>query len=524
MSLTPTGSRDRSGPPYLLHHLLDRGPDAPGRLALIDGERTLDYGDFAAATRHCAVALIRAGLKRGDRVVIVLPKSIEECWAIFGTSRAAGVFIPVNTLLRGPQIRHIVADSGARIVITDRALRDDLAAALQGLDDIAVLVAQDMLGNGHAEIPDDAGEASIGEDLAAILYTSGSTGLPKGVMLSHRNLLAGTRIVRTYLGITGEDRILSILPFSFDYGLNQLLTAVEQRAVTVLFSFKLGDEIVRALHEHAITGLAGVPTIWAILTKAAPQLAQAPPPALRYVTNSGGRVPEETVRRLRELLPQTRIFLMYGLTEAFRSTFLPPEEIDRRPTSIGRAIPECEVFAVTREGRRAKAGEPGILVHRGPTVSLGYWTRPEDTARVLKPHPFRPATEGGEVVCYSGDLVVMDEDGYFSFVGRDDAMIKSSGYRISPTEVEEAIMATGLFRQVAVIGLPDPYAGQTVHAVAVAASPAVDLPAVLRTLAESLPPYMVPRDIELVDALPVTGNGKVDYRELVSQRGEHASR
>ena len=515
-------------PPYLLHHILDCSPAAASTAAVIDGERTLTYGDFAGASGRCARALRGAGLQRGDRVVIVLPKSIEECWAIFGTSRAGGVFVPVNTLLRGPQIRHIVADSGARIVITSRAQHDEVAAALDGLENIAVLVAPDLLGNGHDTAGGDAGAADeaepcIGEDLAAILYTSGSTGMPKGVMLTHRNLLAGTRIVRTYLGITGADRILSILPFSFDYGLNQLLTAVEQGALTVLCTFKLGDDIVRALRDHAITGLAGVPTIWAILTRAAPSLARTPLPALRYVTNSGGRVPQETVRRLREVLPQTRIFLMYGLTEAFRSTYLPPEEVDRRPTSIGRAIPECEVFAVTREGQRAKPGDPGILVHRGPTVSLGYWNRPEDTARVLKPHPFRPATEGGELVCYSGDLVVQDEDGYFSFVGRDDAMIKSSGYRISPTEVEEALMATGLFRQVAVIGMPDPFAGQVVHAVAVAGSPPVDQAAVLRTLSQNLPQYMVPRAIEVVDALPVTGNGKVDYRELVRQRSEHAA-
>ncbi len=515
-------------PPYLLHHILDASPAASAAPAVIDGERTLTYGELAAASRRCAGALRRAGLQRGDRVVLVLPKSLEECWAIFGTSRASGVFVPVNTLLRGPQIRHIVADSGARLVITSAALRGDVAAALAGLDGVAILVAPDLLGNGHDAAGEhaptgDEAEPCIGEDLAAILYTSGSTGMPKGVMLTHRNLLAGTRIVRTYLGITGSDRILSILPFSFDYGLNQLLTAVEQGALTVLFSFKLGDDIVRALKEHAITGLAGVPTIWAILTRAAPSLARTPLPALRYVTNSGGRVPQETVRLLRERLPQTRIFLMYGLTEAFRSTYLPPEEVDRRPTSIGKAIPECEIFAVTRDGQRAKPGEPGILVHRGPTVSRGYWNRPEDTARVLKPHPFCPAAEGGEVVCYSGDLVVQDEDGYFSFVGRDDAMIKSSGYRISPTEVEEAIMATGLFRHVAVIGLPDAFAGQIVHAVAVAASPSIDPAAVLRTLAADLPQYMVPRAIELVDALPVTGNGKVDYRELVRERGEHAA-
>lgn len=506
--------------PYLLHHLLEASEGAAARTAVIERDRAISYGEFAAAAKGCAAALLDAGLQRGDRVVIFLPHGIAQCWAIFGASRASGVFIPANVLLRGTQVRHIVEDSGARVVVTNAALADGLAEALQGLPDVRILRVEDIQ-EGNTSVRHE-GEPGIGEDLAAILYTSGSTGAPKGVMLSHRNLIAGTRIVRSYLAITGEDRILSVLPFSFDYGLNQLLTAVEQRATLVTLSFRLGDELVRALRDHAITGLAGVPTIWAILTRAAPSLGKTPLPALRYITNSGGAVPSQTVRRLRALLPDTRIFLMYGLTEAFRSTFLPPEEIDRRPTSIGKAIPETEIFAVTVDGRRAKAGEPGILVHRGPTVSLGYWNRPEDTARVLRPHPFRAAAQGGETVCYSGDLVVQDEDGFFSFVGRNDAMIKSSGYRISPTEVEEAVMATGLFRQVAIIGVPDAFAGQKVHAVAVAAAAPVDIAAALRKVAEVLPAFMVPREIEVVDALPVTANGKIDYKELVRQRAEHA--
>jgi acyl-CoA synthetase (AMP-forming)/AMP-acid ligase II len=209
---------------------------------------------------------------------------------------------------------------------------------------------------------------------------------------------------------------------------------------------------------------------------------------------------------------------MYGLTEAFRSTYLPPEEVDRRPNSIGKAIPECEVFPATEDGRRAAPGEPGILVHRGPTVSLGYWNRPEDTARVLRRNPLRSADVGGDIVCWSGDRVVEDEEGYLYFVARDDAMIKSSGYRISPTEVEEVLMGSKMFRQVAVIGLPDEWVGQRVHAVAVADSGPVDTAAALQSAAAVLPPYMVPRTIELVKELPMNPNGKVDYRRLTAER------
>lgn len=500
----------------LLHHLL--APHAESdRRALVHGARELDYRGFALEVDRFAAALVGAGVERGDRVAIFLPRGIEECVAIFAVSRAMGVFVPINALLRGPQISHIVADCTARAVITSRGLAPMLAECLEGVFDTRILLVEEM-----AEAPSiSLKDTNIGEDLAAILYTSGSTGRPKGVMVSHRNLLAGTRIVRSYLAITPDERILSILPFSFDYGLNQLLTAVEKGALVVIQTFRFGDEIVRTLRDHEITVLAGVPTIWAILTKAAPLLHKTALPHLRTITNSGGAVPSNTVADLRKLLPRTNVVLMYGLTEAFRSTYLPPEELDRRPTSIGKAIPECEIFIVTEDGRRAGPGEPGILVHRGPTVSLGYWNRPEETAKVLRQNPFRSRDEGGDIVCYSGDLAVEDEDGFFSFIGRNDAMIKSSGYRISPSEVEEAIMATGRFRQVAVIGLPDDFAGQKLHAVAVALEPDTATAPVLQTVAGLLAAYMVPRALELVEALPVTPNGKVDYRQLVRERTEN---
>jgi acyl-CoA ligase (AMP-forming) (exosortase A-associated) len=501
--------------PVLLHDLLTATAARAGdRTAIVDGERSLTYGDLDRASAQIAAAIAHDGALRGDRIGILLPKSFHECAAIFAVSRAGGVFIPINPVLKPQQIAHILKDSEARCLVTSSAEARKLidgAGPLPGLQIIAVDDLGDQRSGG-------APAGGIGEDLAAILYTSGSTGTPKGVMLSHRNLLAGTRIVRTYLGIGAEDRILSILPYSFDYGLNQLLTVVEQGATIVLGSFQLGDQIVSALAEHRITGLAGVPTIWAILTKAAPALQKTPLPHLRYITNSGGAVPEATVKRLAAILPATQIFLMYGLTEAFRSTFLPPDQVARRPTSIGKAIPECEVFPVTADGRRAKPGEPGILVHRGPTVSLGYWRRPEDTARVLKPNPLRAAHEGADVVCYSGDLVVEDEDGFLYFVGRQDAMIKSAGYRISPTEVEDDLMSTGAFRQVAVIGLPDEWVGQKVCAVGVALNGAVDTAAVLKQAAATLPGHMVPARIDVVDALPQTPNGKVDYKALVAER------
>lgn len=327
--------------PTLLHHLLE-GAGADDSSAIVEGGETLTYGGFRVRVAALAERLARLGLRPGDRVAILLPKSIRECVAIFAASAAGGVFVPIHPSLRPRQVHHIVADSGARVLLTDAAHAAGLEGALDDLSDLRIL---------DGETGDDAAALVPGEPapegLAAILYTSGSTGLPKGVMLSHANLIAGTRIVRTYLGINPADRLLSVLPFSFDYGLNQLLTSVEQGARIVLLTPRLGDDVVRALEAHRITVLAGVPTLWTLLTRAAPHLAKADLSALRAITNSGGSLALPTIERLRTRLPHTAVVLMYGLTEAFRSTYLPPEEIDRRPDSIGRAIPETEIFAVT---------------------------------------------------------------------------------------------------------------------------------------------------------------------------------
>ncbi|PXW56922.1 AMP-binding protein [Methylobacterium sp. B4] len=498
--------------PTLLHHLLE-GAGADDHPAIVDGADSLSYGALRARVAALAQRLRRLGLRPGDRIAILLPKSIRECVALFAVSAAGGVFVPIHPSLRPRQVRHIVADSGARALLTDPVHAAGLEGSLDDLPGLAILESED----GEGATPLAPGEPAP-PGLAAILYTSGSTGLPKGVMLSHENLIAGTRIVRTYLGIGRKDRILSVLPFSFDYGLNQLLTSVEQGARIVLLTPRLGDDVVRALEAHRITLLAGVPTLWTLMTRAAPHLAKADLSALRAITNSGGSLAVPTIERLRARLPQTAIVLMYGLTEAFRSTYLPPDEIDRRPDSIGRAIPETEIFAVTQEGRRARPGEPGILHHRGPTVSMGYWKRPEDTARVLVPDPFPQAGREPGLVCRSGDLVVEDADGFFRFIGREDTMIKTQGFRVSPTEVEAALMETGAFRAAAVIGLPDPSLGQRIHAVTVPAEDAPGTADVLQTLRRALAPHLVPRTIEAVSALPTTPNGKVDYKRLTAER------
>jgi acyl-CoA ligase (AMP-forming) (exosortase A-associated) len=518
---------------YLLHHLLERAASSwPQKEAVVDRDRRFDWAGVRRAAGALAAALEEHGIERRDRVAIYLDKCFEEAASIFGISMAGGVFVPVNALLKPTQVGHIVSDCQVRFLVTTDARWRQLQSAIADLASIEKVflvdrpemddprLVREVFSRAPIEKPNDA---CIGEDLAAILYTSGSTGRPKGVMLSHRNLIAGSRIVCTYVGIQHDERILSVLPFSFDYGLNQLVTATDKGATIVLLSFRFGDEIVRTIQKEKITGLAGVPTVWAMLTQAAPSFAKTKLETLRYITNSGGPVPSETSRKIRELQPHVSIFLMYGLTEAFRSTYLPPSEVDRRPTSIGKAIPETEIFLVNSAGERCKAGESGILVHRGPTVSLGYWNRPEDTARVLKKNPLLGEHEGSDVVCVSGDLVRMDEEGFLYFVGRNDAMIKSAGYRISPSEVEEVLMATKLLAQAAVIGLPDAIMGERVHAVVVpAANTQVDKASLLDACTRELPQHMVPRDIEVVSELPRSPNGKVDHKRLRADRLEHS--
>ncbi|HXJ84920.1 MAG TPA: AMP-binding protein [Candidatus Methylomirabilis sp.] len=521
----------------LVHQLVENAARAhPDKEAVVDGGRRFRYGDLADAVRANAAALREHGLEPRDRVAVFLDRSFEETVGLLGAARAGGVFVPINGLLRPRQVLHILDDSGARFLVTSarraEILRDVLAAA-GSLERILLVdhapgpgwdrrVVSAAFRQAHAA---SAPPAASGEDLVAILYTSGSTGPPKGVMVSHRSLLAGSRIVCRYLGITADERILCVLPLSFDYGLNQLITAVEKGATTILLSFRFADEIVRAIRAERVTGLAGVPTLWVALTERAPSFRREKLSTLRYLTNSGGPVPTEMLDRVRRAQPHVDFFLMYGFTEAFRSTYLPPAELARRPTSIGKAIPETEVMLVNDQGERCRPGEVGILVHDGPTVTLGYWGKPEETAALLRPHPFAARPEGRPLVCYSGDRVKADAEGYLYFVGRDDGLIKSSGYRIGPSEVEEALMSTGLLTQAAVFGLPDPVTGERICAVCVAAGGGeADRHEILTRCARELPQHMLPRDIEFVAELPLSPNGKVDYQALRVARGAAADR
>ena len=514
--------------PTQLHELVAdaaaRRGDAP---ALTYKDDTVSYAQLWQDVAAVGSGLRRLGVERGDRVAVWTEKRIEAVEAIFGVAAAGGVFVPVNPLLRPRQVGYILADCAVRVLVTTAERYALLREELEQVKSVeqVVLVGGDGTGTGRQAVttwaelrdgnPVPADTTGIDVDMAAILYTSGSTGKPKGVVLSHRNLLAGAASVSRYLANSADDVILAALPLSFDAGFSQLTTAFAAGAHVVLMNYLLPKDVVRLCARHRVTGLTCVPPLWL-------QLVGQHWPAeasthLRYFANTGGRMPKATLDKLRAVFPAARPYLMYGLTEAFRSTYLDPSEVDRRPDSIGKAIPNAEILVVRPDGTPCEPGEEGELVHRGALVALGYWNDPVRTAERFRPAPGRDGELLPEPAVWSGDTVVRDEEGFLYFVGRIDDMIKTSGYRVSPTEIEEVVYDSGLVRDAVALGLPDPKLGQRVVLVVSAPDGAdLDRAMLLAALKRELPPYMLPREIVVRPALPRSPNGKFD-RNLLRQ-------
>ena len=515
-----------------------------GAVALKYGVDSLAYGDLKAAVDGVASGLMAVGLQRGERVAIYLEKRIETVVASFGAPAAGGVFVPLNPLLKAEQVGYILRDCNVRVLVTSPERLASLGDVLPQCRDLrhVVLTADGVAGvnalpstpvTSWAELlraPSRAGHRVIDTDMAAILYTSGSTGRPKGVVLSHRNMVAGAKSVASYLGNHAGDILLAALPLSFDAGFSQLTTAFHVGARVVLLNYLMPRDVLKAIERERVTGLTAVPPLYI-------QLAQLEWPAavsdsLRYFANTGGRMPRETLVLLRQRAPKAQPFLMYGLTEAFRSTYLPPEEVDRRPDSIGKAIPNAEILVLREDGSECVPEEPGELVHRGALVGLGYWNDAEKTAeryRVL------PVGVGGreaglqlpEVAVYSGDTVRRDAEGFLYFIGRRDEMMKTSGYRVSPTEVEEVLYATKLVGECAAFGVEHPTLGQAIQVIATppANAAALDAAAVLTECRSRMPAYMVPAGIHAMQGpLPRNPNGKIDRKLLATQWQEEGGR
>ena len=496
------------------------------RPALRCGNAVHSYGELTEVVRSAAAGLLALGLGNGDRVAVYLPKTIECVCALFATALAGGVFVPVNPVLKSAQVGHILKDSGARILVTSRSrlatLKGDMphfphleyVVLVDAADGSASSMRPAVLGwqalcTGTTSTP---GEPRSADDLAALFYTSGSTGLPKGVMLSHRNIVAGAMSVVEYLGNDAEDRLLAVLPISFDAGFSQLTTGFLAGAEVTLLDYLLPRDVVRTIAANRITGITAVPPLWtAVADVDWPAEAGR---SVRYFASTGGAMPRGVLAKLRRAMPSAAPFLMYGLTEAFRSTYLPPAEVDRRPGSIGKAIPGAEILVLRPDGTVCDAGEPGELVHRGPTVALGYWNAPElgaERFRAVTSPPGRTPASGAEREVWSGDIVVRDEDGFLYFRGRRDEMLKSSGYRISPTEVEEQILASGLAREAVAIGIPDERLGEVVMVLGVPREESAgDTAALLAYCREHMPLYMIPARVEWRASLPRNPNGKYD--------------
>jgi len=478
-------------------------PDAP---ALEDRAGIVTYRDLDRMVGAMAAALAGRGLGRGDRVATWLGKTRTACLMPLAAARAGLIHVPVNPLLKRAQVAHILADSGAALLVSGEQRRSSLHEG-DVPSSCAVIDESDLSGHGDVMTPSDADPAEI----AAILYTSGSTGRPKGVVLSHANLWLGAIAVVQYLKLTSADRTLCVLPLSFDYGQNQLFSTWAAGGCVVPFDYLMAREVVKAVERHRISVLAGVPPLWTQLSEVAwpPETGAL----LKILTNSGGRLAVPLVRRLRALFPQAALHSMYGLTEAFRSTSLDPALIDAHPDAIGTAIPFAEIMVVKPDGNIAGDGEPGELVHAGPLVAQGYWRDPVRSGERFKPAP--PESRFGGTAVWSGDTVVRGTDGLLRFVAREDEMIKTAGNRVSPTEIEEAAVSSGFTSEAVAWGVPDDALGQAI--LLAVAMKAGDEEAFTRFLKQELPNFMQPRRILRFDTLPRNANGKLDRAGLAAE-------
>lgn len=476
------------------------GADAP---ALLIGGEVTRFADLDAGVGRLAAWLREQVGGPGERVASWTAKTRLACLMPLAAARAGLIHVPVNPLLKGPQVAHILADSGAKLLITNAARADMLGDARPaGCAMQDAKIAEAAIDSGGEGLPPSN---AAPDDLAAILYTSGSTGRPKGVMLSHANLWLGAESVASYLQLTPDDRVLGVLPLSFDYGQNQLLSSWYAGAAVAPLDYLTPRDVVKAVARHSITTLAGVPPLWVQLVESEwPAEAAA---LLKRLTNSGGALTPSLIDAMRATFPNADIYPMYGLTEAFRSTYLEPKYVADHPTSMGRAIPHAEILVCRPDGTITADEEAGELVHCGPLVAKGYWNDAERTAERFKPAP--RASEYGGMAVWSGDTVRRDANHLLYFVGRADAMIKTAGNRVSPTEVEEAAIASGLIYEAVAFGVPDARLGAAIILIVRGKGEerAEELTAYLR---QNLPNFMQPQTIEWRPDLPRNPNGKLD--------------
>jgi amino acid adenylation domain-containing protein len=492
--------------PNVAWMLWDTAHERPDHPAILERAGAASYHELRARAAAFGQLLQGIGVAPGDRVAVFLERGLDAAAAFFGAAAAGAVTVIVNETLRPRQVEHILTHAAARALVTNADMLRRLPRALETTATLVMTENVPRVGE-FTPIP------RIGGDVAQIIYTSGSTGLPKGVTIAHTNLWAGMRSVTSYVGVNSADRIASLLPFSFDYGFNQLLCAVGTGATLVIERSPVPQQVVATLRALAVTVLPCVPPLWLQLLNV-PDFCATPLSGLRAMTNTGGRLPTEAVRKLRAAHPAARLFLMYGLTEAFRATYLDPDEVDEHPDSIGRSIPGDEIMVLREDLTLCEPGEIGELVQRGATVAMGYWNDPEMTAKVFRPHPRRPqGAPDNERVVFSGDLVRIDEEGRLYFVGRSDKMIKTLGFRVSPDEIVDVLYASGEIVEGIVGTEPDPVRGDRIIAYVVLGA-GKSLERLESFCRAELPRYMQPSRIDALESIPRTSSGKHDVNAL----------
>jgi amino acid adenylation domain-containing protein len=505
--------------PRFLRETTERLPD---KTAIVSRERSVTFSQLNHEAIATAACLHELGIQPGDRVGICMEKTLDQVSVLLGVMLANAVFVPILPRLKGPNIRHIIDNSGMVAMITDS----------ERLNEVSELADTTKLMIGHGEVDQNWPNIPymrrfmqshtlfdrIGNDNAAIIYSSGSTGRPKGILISHRNLADGTDIVAEFLGTTQEDRIGCVLSFNFDYGLNQIWQTIRKGATLYLHDLALPNDLFALLAKEAITALPVMPVIITKMFDRRLKLATGTHdfPALRYVCSTGGRVSEDMIRDLRTTFPKAKFFSMFGLTEAFRSTYLDPDKLHAHPTSVGKAIPDCQVMVLDEHGDECPPNTVGELVHRGATVTKGYWRDPENTAKVFRTHPRFP----GETLVFSGDRVYRDDEGYLYFVARGDDMIKTKGFRVSPTEVEAEVMRHPDIVDAVAFAVPNIAVGEDVACAYTSVNgkpvPEHTLNQYLKT---QLPTHMVPAYLLHFENFPITGNaGKLD-RKMIKHAG-----
>jgi amino acid adenylation domain-containing protein len=510
--------------PQLCDFLIRSAARLPDKVALVRGETRLTYAELDALSNRFANALVRGGIRRGDRVLVFLENSAEAVVAFWGTLKANAVVSVVSPLTKADKLAYILADSRASALVTDERLAPiarraaprpgwlRLVLGVDGTRDLDGLPARawaEALAEERADVRPERKNLDI--DLAAIVYTSGSTGEAKGVMLSHRNMITASTSISAYLRLREDEVILGVLPLAFDYGLYQMIMAFQMGARLVLErSFTYPAQVLRTVVSEGVTGFPGVPTIFAMLAEMKSR-SDFDLSGVRYVSNTAAALPLKHIDVLKEFFPKARIYSMYGLTECKRCSYLPPEDLERKPASVGLAIPDTELWVVDENDRRLGPGQVGQLVVRGATVMMGYWDKPEATAEKLRPGP-----TPGERVLYTGDYCRFDEDGYLYFVSRMDDIIKSRGEKVPPKEVEGVLMNLPGVKEAAVVGVPDPILGQAVKAFVVLETAAsLTDKQIQRECQSRLEAYMVPREIVFVPDLPKTPTGKIKKTGLV---------